>query len=82
MGLHTGEPMVTEEGYVGIDVHRAARIAAAGHGGQILVSQATRDLAGPDRLHDLGVHRLQGPCRTLIPRSHVRSLPGLFACSG
>ncbi len=38
MGLHTGEPLVTDEGYVGIDVHRAARIAAAGHGGQILVS--------------------------------------------
>jgi class 3 adenylate cyclase len=59
MGLHTGEPLVTEEGYVGIDVHRAARIAAAGHGGQILVSQATRDLAGADRLRDLGVHRLK-----------------------
>ncbi len=59
MGLHTGEPMVTEEGYVGIDVHRAARIAGAGHGGQILVSQATRDLAGADRLRDLGVHRLK-----------------------
>jgi NB-ARC domain len=59
MGLHTGEPMVTEEGYVGIDVHRAARIAAAGHGGQILVSQATRDLVGADRLRDLGVHRLK-----------------------
>src|SRR5436309_6283879 len=38
MGLHTGEPLVAHEGYVGIDVHRAARIAAAGHGGQILVS--------------------------------------------
>jgi predicted ATPase/class 3 adenylate cyclase len=59
MGLHTGEPTVTEEGYVGIDVHRAARIAAAGHGGQILVSQATRDLTGADRLRDLGVHRLK-----------------------
>ncbi len=59
MGLHTGEPLVTDEGYVGIDVHRAARIAAAGHGGQILVSQATRDLAGEDRLRDLGVHRLK-----------------------
>src|SRR5262245_28713178 len=44
MGLHTGEPTVTAEGYVGIDVHRGARIAAAGHGGQILLSQATRDL--------------------------------------
>src|SRR5215218_1010029 len=59
MGLHTGEPMVTEEGYVGIDVHRAARIAAAGHGGQILVSQSTRDLAGANALRDLGEHRLK-----------------------
>ena len=59
MGLHTGEPIVTHEGYVGIDVHRAARIAAAGHGGQILVSQSTRDLAGADSLRDLGRHRLK-----------------------
>jgi predicted ATPase/class 3 adenylate cyclase len=59
MGLHTGEPTVTGEDYVGIDVHRAARIAAAGHGGQILLSQATRDLVRPDRLRDLGVHRLK-----------------------
>jgi class 3 adenylate cyclase len=44
MGLHTGEPFVTDEGYVGIDVHLAARIAAVGHGGQALVSQSTRDL--------------------------------------
>ena len=44
MGVHTGEPIVTEEGYVGIDVHRAARIAAAAHGGQIVVSQTTRGL--------------------------------------
>jgi predicted ATPase/class 3 adenylate cyclase len=59
MGLHTGEPTVTDEGYVGIDVHRAARIAAAGHGGQILLSQSTRDLVGGERLRDLGVHRLK-----------------------
>ena len=59
MGLHTGEPIVTEEGYVGIDVHRAARIAAVGHGGQVLVSQSTRELAGADGLHDLGKHRLK-----------------------
>ena len=59
MGLHTGEPLLTEEGYVGIDVHRAARIAAAGHGGQILVSQSTRDLVGADRVRDLGKHRLK-----------------------
>jgi predicted ATPase len=59
MGLHTGEPTVAGEDYVGIDVHRAARIAAAGHGGQILLSQATRDLVRSDRLRDLGVHRLK-----------------------
>jgi predicted ATPase len=59
MGLHTGEPVVTEEGYVGIDVHRAARIAAAGHGDQILLSQTTRDLAGDSVLRDLGEHRLK-----------------------
>ena len=59
MGVHTGEPLVTEEGYVGIDVHRAARIAAAGHGGQVLVSRSTRDLAELDDLRDLGEHRLK-----------------------
>src|SRR6266498_3521280 len=59
MGLHTGEPLLTEEGYVGIDVHRAARIAAAGHGGQILISQSTRDLVGEERVRDLGKHRLK-----------------------
>jgi predicted ATPase len=59
IGLHTGEPLMTEEGYVGIDVHRAARIASAGHGGQILVSQSTRDLVGSDFLRDLGEHRLK-----------------------
>jgi len=58
IGLHTGEPLVTEEGYVGIDVHRAARIAAVGHGGQVLVSQSTRELVSED-LHDLGEHRLK-----------------------
>ena len=59
MGMHTGEPLLTDEGYVGIDVHRAARIASVGHGGQILVSRSTRDLAGPDSLRDLGDHRLK-----------------------
>src|SRR6059058_1631836 len=49
MGLHTGEAVVTEEGYVGLDVHRGARIAAVGHGGQVLVSQTTRELV-PDHL--------------------------------
>jgi predicted ATPase len=59
IGIHTGEPTRTDEGYVGIDVHRAARIAAAGHGGQILLSQSTRELVGPTDLHDLGQHRLK-----------------------
>ena len=58
MGLHTGEPPAPSEGYVGFDVHRAARIAAAGHGGQVLLSQATADLAGAD-VRDLGLHRLK-----------------------
>jgi predicted ATPase len=59
MGLHTGEPTATAEGYVGLDVHRASRIAAAGHGGQVLLSQSTRDLAQRDDVHDLGEHRLK-----------------------
>jgi predicted ATPase len=59
MGLHTGEPMLTDEGYAGIDVHRAARIAAVGHGGQVLLSQSTRDLVSGDSVLDLGEHRLK-----------------------
>src|SRR5262245_62176790 len=59
MGIHTGTPLLTEEGYVGSDVHKAARIAAAGHGGQVLASSATAALAGSDDLRDLGEHRLK-----------------------
>ena len=59
MGIHTGAPHQTDEGYVGIDVHRAARIAAAGHGGQVLVSATTAALVGRDGLRDLGEHRLK-----------------------
>ncbi len=60
MGIHSGEPLVTVEGYVGIDVHRAARVMSAGHGGQVLVSEATYGLLGDDnRLTDLGLHRLK-----------------------
>jgi hypothetical protein len=58
MGVHTGEPIVSGGGYVGTDVHRAARIAAAGHGGQVLVSGATAALVDVD-LRDLGMHRLK-----------------------
>ena len=64
MGLHTGEPISARTRYFGMDVHRAARIAAAGHGGQILLSQTTRDLVGNDlpqtaSLTDLGQHWLK-----------------------
>jgi predicted ATPase/class 3 adenylate cyclase len=59
IGIHTGTPHVAEEGYVGVDVHRAARIAAAGHGGQVLVSAATAALVDADELRDLGEHRLK-----------------------
>ena len=59
MGLHTGTPLLTDEGYVGTDVHRAARIAAAGHGRQVLVSTATAALVASSDLRDLGEHRLK-----------------------
>ena len=58
MGIHTGTPVLTDEGYVGVDVHRAARIAACGHGGQVLVSSATAELVEVE-LTDLGEHRLK-----------------------
>jgi predicted ATPase/class 3 adenylate cyclase len=60
MGLHTGEPDLTDEGYVGMDVHRAARIGAAGHGGQVLISETTCALLDSAfELRDLGEHRLK-----------------------
>ncbi|MGH3128920.1 MAG: ATP-binding protein [Gaiellaceae bacterium] len=60
MGLHTGEPLLTDEGYVGMDVHRAARIAAAAHGGQVVLSDTTRRLLETDSvILDLGEHRLK-----------------------
>jgi predicted ATPase len=58
MGIHTGTPHVMGEGYVGADVHKAARIAASGHGGQVLVSAATAALLD-ENLRDLGEHRLK-----------------------
>ena len=64
MGLHTGEPKVGEERYVGIGVHRAARIGAAGHGGQVLLSSTTKELAEEElppgvTIRDLGERRLK-----------------------
>ncbi len=64
MGLHIGEPRIVEDHYVGVDVHRAARVAAAGHGGQIVLSQAVYGLAAGalppgTSVRDLGRHRLK-----------------------
>ena len=60
IGIHTGEPQVTDEGYVGIDVHRAARICSACHGGQVILSERTKDLLDETAdLLDLGLHRLK-----------------------
>jgi class 3 adenylate cyclase len=74
MGLHTGEPTLGDEGYLGLDVVRAARISAAGHGGQILLSETTRALVGnelPDgvSVHDLGRQNLKD-----IQHEHVYEL--------
>jgi predicted ATPase/class 3 adenylate cyclase len=60
MGIHTGEPQVTEEGYVGLEVHEGARICGVAHGGQIVLSQRAKNEYGPGRdLCDLGLHRLK-----------------------
>src|SRR5579883_2781877 len=64
MGLHTGEPQPTEEGYIGLDVHRAARIMSIAHGGQVLLSRETYELVAPDlpqnvSARDLGAYRLK-----------------------
>ena len=59
IGLHTGNPRLSGEGYVGMDVHFAARVAAAGHGGQIVLSKATYDALDDLELTDLGEHRLK-----------------------
>jgi YVTN family beta-propeller protein len=64
IGMHTAEPVVSDEGYHGIGVHRAARIMAAGHGGQILLSEATAAVLADEKppgieLRDLGRHQLK-----------------------
>jgi predicted ATPase len=60
IGIHTGEPQPTTEGYVGIDVHKAARICAAAHGGQVVLSERSRGFLDPGTpVADLGLHRLK-----------------------
>jgi len=84
MGLHTGEPSTADGGYVGMDVHRAARICAAGWGGQILLSQTTRDLVAEElpkgiSLRDLGEHRLKDlTCPHRLYQVVVANSPGDF----
>ncbi len=80
IGIHTGEPTATGEGYVGIDVHRAARVMSAGHGGQVLLTQSTRDLLPEElsdavSLRDLGEHRLKD--LTHPQRLYQLLIPGL-----
>jgi predicted ATPase/class 3 adenylate cyclase len=75
MGLHTGEGVVEGGTYVGLDVHRAARIASSGHGGQVVISAATRGLVEPTLppgvgLRDLGSHRL----KDLLAPEHLSQL--------
>jgi DNA-binding NarL/FixJ family response regulator/class 3 adenylate cyclase len=60
MGIHTGEPAVEEDDYVGIDVHHVARLCSAGHGGQVLLSQATLHALEDVDVKDLGEHELKG----------------------
>jgi predicted ATPase/class 3 adenylate cyclase len=80
MGLHTGEPRVIDGDYVGIDVHHAARVMAAGHGGQVLLTQRTRDTLGDAvMVRDVGTHRLKdllGPQR--IYQLEAEGLPSMF----
>lgn len=76
IGIHTGSPMRTGEGYVGLDVHRAARVSAAAHGGQVLVSEATLALLTDGRDHqDLGEHALKDIPHRI--RLHQVVAPGL-----
>ena len=77
MGLHSGAPTPHEDGYIGLDVHRAARIAAAAHGGQVVLSDATRRLAESQlpagvSVRDLGFHRL----KDIETAEHIYQLAG------
>jgi predicted ATPase/class 3 adenylate cyclase len=77
MGLHTGEPLLTGEGYAGRELHRAARIMAAGHGGQVLVSETTAAALAGESLKDLGSHRLKDLLEPI--RLHQLVIEGLPA---
>ena len=77
MGAHTGQPARTQDGYVGLDVHRCARICSAAHGGQVLVSEATRLAVGDEGLGDLGLHDLgEHELKDLPARERLYQLTG------
>ncbi len=79
MGVHTGEPLVVPPKYVGMDVHRTARIMSATHGGQVLISDTTAALVHGVLLRDLGQHRLKdllAPVRLF--QLEIDGLPGEF----
>ena len=79
VGIHTGRPFVGEEGYVGLDVHRAARVSASGHGGQVIVSETTADLLDGTPLRDLGPHRLKDLLEPIrLHQLEIDGLPGEF----
>jgi predicted ATPase/class 3 adenylate cyclase len=80
MGLHTGEPRQIDGRYVGLDVHQAARVMAAGHGGQVVVSESTRALVGDGiELRDLGEHRLKDLSgRQRLYQLQVEGIPAEF----
>jgi class 3 adenylate cyclase len=84
IGLHRGQPRMTDEGYVGLDVHRATRVGSAGHGGQILLSEATRQrieasLPPDATVQRLGAFGLKGlPGLEPISQLTVPDLPGVF----
>ena len=74
MGIHTGEPHVGDEGYLGMDVVRAARISAAGHGGQILISETTRALVGNQLPEGVDVHDLGRQHLKDVQHEHIYEL--------
>ena len=82
MGMHTGAPLIHDGSYVGMDVHRAARVAAAAHGGQVVLTEATRALIGSEGVRDLGIHRLKDVGELRLYQSGDDEFPPLRTVRG